>query len=272
MTSLRGYIDESGDRKDLFSLSVILATDATWFTIEREWLKVIDAKNKQLLSEGRKPISRYHAADCGSCQDDFAGWSVNEQIEFSKQLLPIISKTERSDAYGYTLSLNQLVREIPETAPNPEAFAHVILLHMLMHTIGKATLSRYPDAIIGLVHDHGDYDQVFLMSFNQMIQDVNFEYRNRFTNISPMRWQKCIPLQPADLIAYEHFKESERHMHQLARDRRKSLTAILDDEPILLGGSLGGFNSEVFQTLKRSIDALDDDSKKILFATARIAL
>lgn len=141
---------------------------------------------------------------------------------------------------------------------------------MLMHTIGEEVLRKNKDAIISLIHEHSDYDSVMVEAFNQVIDDHNFEYRTRFANITPTKWQDCIALQPTDFMAYEYYKESERHLRQIARERRKSLKAILDEGPGLLGGHVGGFNQEVFQTLKRQIDKLDKRTKAILFATARI--
>jgi hypothetical protein len=49
-----------------------------------------------------------------------------------------------------------------------------------------------------------------------------------------------IPLQVADLMAYENLKEVTRH--ESGRDRRKSLSLILSEG--LMGGFLKGINEE----------------------------
>jgi hypothetical protein len=55
------------------------------------------------------------------------------------------------------------------------------------------------------------------------------ESKSIFASIAPMGWEDCIPLQPADFVAYEAMKETHRHRPgQKARERRKSLTAFLD--------------------------------------------
>jgi hypothetical protein len=51
-------------------------------------------------------------------------------------------------------------------------------------------------------------------------------------------WQDCIPLQAADLLAYENFKESERRF--TGRKRRRTLDLLLG-----MDGSFGG-RSKVF--------------------------
>jgi hypothetical protein len=74
---------------------------------------------------------------------------------------------------------------------------------------------------------------VLLDSFDSMINDDTFRHRNRFSSITPTSWEHCIPLQPADLVAYESFKEAERQPD--IRKRRRSLQALLD-----LGSTFGG--------------------------------
>jgi hypothetical protein len=81
---------------------------------------------------------------------------------------------------------------------------------------------------ITLFHDrtaNGKYDPTLLKSFNQQILDPNFEYRSYFTTIAPLAWEDCIALQPADLVAFEVYKDAERKLKP--RVRRKSYTALL---------------------------------------------
>ena len=66
-----------------------------------------------------------------------------------------------------------------------------------------------------------------------------------------MCWEDCIPLQPADLIAYENMKESEKHLdNRLCR--RKSLMGIL--ELSNFGGRLEHLDRDTIKELKHYID------------------
>ena len=82
----RGYIDESYSER-VFTLSCLMSDPPNWWKIESAWKKRLRAKNTFLKSKGRAPLSRYHAADCSSRVNEFEGWSVEEQIDFTKQLL-----------------------------------------------------------------------------------------------------------------------------------------------------------------------------------------
>lgn len=71
-------------------------------------------------------------------------------------------------------------------------------------------------------------------------EDSTFKYRNRFASLTSEAWEDCLSLQPADLIAYENFKESMRaHTH---RDRRGSLAAIVELDAV--SGRSRGFTQK----------------------------
>jgi hypothetical protein len=59
------------------------------------------------------------------------------------------------------------------------------------------------------------------------MSDPTFTYKHSFTTIAPMGWEDCVALQPADLIAYENFKEGYRLLPTgRPRERRKILKEI----------------------------------------------
>lgn len=66
----------------------------------------------------------------------------------------------------------------------------------------------------------------------------DFPYKDCFSTIEPLGWQDCIALQPADLLAFECFKEAEARL--AGRDSRRSFKALLDTYPF-------GIHSKTFQ-------------------------
>ena len=160
-----------------------------------------------------------------------------------------------------------LVQEFPETAPNPIGFAYITLLTHMMDRIGDTTLSIYKEDVISLHHDRCDYDAVLQEQFMGLVaEDSNFKHRTRFASLTSETWQDCLLLQPADLIAYENFKESMR-VHS-NRDRRGSLAAIIDLDAV--SGRSKGFTQQGIREMKSIIGGLGEDAKKTLFAAARI--
>jgi hypothetical protein len=272
MLMLRGFIDESHDPgpvPKVFTLSCIVGFDnmLPWF--EMAWVKVLEEKNTDLERQGRRKISRYHAANCSSLQGEFHGWSVDEQIEFSLKLFDVFRK-HPLHIHAFDVPLQLLVQEIPETAENPVGFAYVILLFLVMEQISKKTLSVYPNDKISLHHDHGDYDRALADAFGQVVNDPTLTYSDRYSSITPERWQNCIMLQPADMIAYENFKEGLQYHYPnpKVKNRRKSLKALLDLDAV--SGRASGLGLDAIRRLKTQIDTLGGQTKKRLFDAARI--
>ena len=159
MIALWGHIDESGNSDDLFSLACLISDGNRWFEIENEWKAHIDRKRAQLAAAGRRVFKRYHAADCANLKGEFHkkyGWTREEEIEFSAPLHDLFRKYD-TQGYALTVNLRELEDDIPEVLPNPEGFAHVILLQLLMMRICEGTLRLHPDAIISLIHDRSKY-------------------------------------------------------------------------------------------------------------------
>ena len=121
--------------------------------------------------------------------------------------------------------------------------------------------------VISLHHDRCDYDAVLQEQFMGLVaEDSTFKYRNRFVSLTSESWQDCLMLQPADLIAYENFKESMRS--HTNRNRRGSLAAIIDLDAV--SGRSKGFTQQGIREMKSIIHGLGEDAKRILFAAARI--
>ena len=78
---------------------------------------------------------------------------------------------------------------------------------------------------VSLIYERCDYGESLLRGFNTMMDDPTFSYPRFFTTIAPMGWENCIPLQPADMVAYELFRDTKRRA--LSRDMNQSLLALV---------------------------------------------
>ena len=264
----RGYIDDSKDKKTV-NMTAVIGDGGTWFYWEQDWIKVIQAKNESLIAQGRKPISRYHASDCQFKYGEFRGWSDLEKDEFFKQLLAV-SEKYKMHVLGYSFDLKDVAEEIPESKPNPEGFCYVMGLCYLMLEIGDFTLSKpdHKDAIISLIHDRCDYNGAMAEMFDGMLDDGGFAYRSRFTTLAPMGWEHCVPVQMADLMAYENFKESQRQTYREKDTRRRSLERILHYGQI--GGRLRGFDRTTLKQLRDRINEMPPESRDRVFGAAKM--
>jgi len=264
---LGGYIDDSG-KGDLFTLSCLihLGADISW--LEFEWLKCLEKKNAELIAANRKPITRFHAADCNGRHGDFEGWDRDtEQIPFVADLLSILVKY-RMDAVAFTVNLKELEQRIPASRHNPLRFAYVILLQQIMLTVANTTLTENHEAFLTLIHDRGNFDAVYLDSFNAIVKCDAFTFprKDQFTTIAPMCWEKCTLLQPADFMAYENFRESDNQFFGIKR--RKSLETLINKGKI--GGSLHALTRDSLDRYAKWLDAAPPPARKLILDSARV--
>jgi hypothetical protein len=234
----RGYMDESYNAQELkfFTLSCLMATGKDWAEMERVWRLQLTTKNKQLAKEGRRPISRYHATDCNGRRKEFAGWTKEERDEFVIKLFCIFRRVPLN-ATAYDVNLDDLVEVFPEWGTDKLEAAYYALTKFVMYTIGDdfdkwgrghAHIRGKPVRVT-LFHDrtaNGRYDSTILRAFNQQIHAANSDCAKYFTTIAPKAWQDCIALQPADLVAFEIFKDMQARAD--ARKRRQSFSALID--------------------------------------------
>jgi hypothetical protein len=228
---LRGYIDESYDKdQKIFALSCLLAPGKAWTEIERVWKLHLRAKNKELAKAGRPAISRYHASDCNGRRGEFKGWNEDERNEFVVGLLGIM-KQYPLHTVAYDVDLNALRETFPEFAKDRLELAYSLLIGFLMHTIGAdfQGMAQGAPVKITLFHDRtSKYDPAILRAFNREMADPAFPHASYFTSITSLAWTDCIVLQPADLVAFEIFREAENRAK--ARKTRKSFSALFEME------------------------------------------
>ena len=144
--------------------------------------------------------------------------------------------------------------------------AHVIILGYILTGLADNVLGDGSDATVGVIHDRGSYDAVFRNTFNALTEDAGFPSRKRFSSINSMSSVTTVPLQVADLMAYENLKEVTRH--ESGRDRRKSLSLILSEG--LMGGFLKGINEEAVIEYVAYFNAIPDSLRAALLEAGHL--
>ena len=224
----RGYIDESYNAH-VFTLSCLLSTGKIWSEFTRAWKLTLDSWNRKLKVQGRQTISRYHATYCSNLRHEFEGWTLDEQHDLFADLLKIFRR-HQLDTVALSVNLDDFDKYFPEARkeahPDFETFLYGVTTKFLIERIADRHCVRNPSVKISLIHDRCEYDGVMADAFNQQISDPNFPYRQCFTTFASTGWEHCIPLQPADLVAYENFKDAMRKINP--RDRRISMKMLID--------------------------------------------
>ena len=230
---LTGYFDESYD-KDVFTLCCSISNFTGWSEISRSWMKCVDAKNKSLRAEGRPEISRYHSSHANARDHDFKGWAREERDQLA---ISLMSALHRGRAWvttiSYSLPLRDFVKEF-NIEGNPLPFCYKELIKFIMLEINnqvetaRKVLRQIKPIKYTLFHERCDYDAAYLEGFNVMMNDPTFRGKGLFSTIAPIGWEDCVPLQPADMLAYEAFKDALRQFNR--KDRRASLNYLLQSD------------------------------------------
>ncbi len=226
----RGYFDESYD-KDVFTLCCSISDPSGWGEIVRQWRNCLKAKNKSLRKEGRPELSRYHASHANSRDHEFEGWSKEERDELAVKLMGTLSRGRAwITTMAYSLPLREFVKEF-HIEGNPLPYCYKELLKFIMlemnaqYEDAKRALGHVKQVRYVLFHERCDYGGAYLDGFNVMMNDPTFRGKYLFSTIAPMGWEDCLPLQPADMLAYEVFKDALRQFNH--KDRRPSLNYLL---------------------------------------------
>jgi len=259
---IKGYIDESYNKR-MFTLSAILASGHNWAWFESDWKKRIVAKNKELKKRGRPQISRFHASDCSNLKGEFKEWTMDEQVRFMQDLIGVFRKYKYMIIAAYSLPLDVFITVFPECEKKVLPCCYSTLLKFLMAEIAagyEKAKSRgdVRPVYIALIHDRTRYDTVLLRAFNQMVNNQGFEGREYFSAITPLAWEECIPLQAADLLAYEHMKDADRIDSGSPRQQRKSLTALLNLPS--LGGRTLRFDEPSLRQWRLSLESRNQNN------------
>ena len=83
-------------------------------------------------------------------------------------------------------------------------------------------------ARVAIIHDRTEeYNGVISDAFHRLLKEGGDRYSKLFTAIAPMGWEDCVPLQPADMIAFDTYKFLDRTLHSSSAKMRKSLQNLV---------------------------------------------
>ncbi len=236
---LRGFIDESYDQK-IFVLSALVAVGTEWRWLSRDWLACIDKRNKLLLAQGRNPITRFHAAECNSQDNEYEGWSREEQKEFMSELIKVLGKSELH-SIAWALDIEDFDKVFPDVrrAQKPDFYSQLygIMTKFMVYRLAPPFVAADPSIRITLVHDRCTYDGAIADAFRKAVEDPGFKERGCYTSITPASSVDVIPLQMADLLSHENFKETKRRYKSGKKELSKRRTSL---KVLIKQGNIGG--------------------------------
>jgi hypothetical protein len=216
---LEGYFDESGihDGAPLCLVAGLIADARKWTRFYPRWQKVLDDYS----------IKEFHARDFGNHAGEFHGWDDHRRSRFLARLINIINdarafpiglcvatdvferlnEDERRYVTGGQYQIKQ-ERWIRSGAPNKPYFLPFV--HCLFVGVYK---TQTPHTKIDFVFDAQHiYEGLALKIFADIKADPDWSNRHRMGAIIYDSKTNKLPLQAADLIAYECYQYGQRRM------------------------------------------------------------
>jgi hypothetical protein len=248
MTSWSAYIDESYN-KEVFCIGGWVAPVGMWTRVERSWVERIAYENRKSVKAGFPPISRYHATDCAGLHREFSkknGWDIRRQIQLSSKLCGILAAHA-----PVGIVQGGLIEGLGRYWPDDEFRTALYFLSFGLYLIalGEKMQQGFPEDRVTVFYDDSkELGVVAQKTFKKfMEEDATKHLSKYFVTCAPMTWQNCVPLQPADLLAYEGMKRIQQKISGVDA-MRKSLQAILGKRTEI---GIGWLEDRHFKELRR---------------------
>jgi hypothetical protein len=203
----RFYCDESYDGKahdpDYFTVSGFFSDQPTWEEVEDEWRDV----------NLRYGVSGFHATELNSRLGEYLGWCRSKQCEYSAALLNVINRQKmRMVAYNCGIRGDAYRRVISPVGQMKMGHPWILCFQSCIAMVAKH-METLPveDSFSVVFGQENRFEEIAVSAFSQMAINPLFMYRHRLMTCTPGSPKQIIPLQVADLMAYEYYRRMRQH-------------------------------------------------------------
>lgn len=210
---LRAYLDESGASHDssFVCMGGCLASLDSWTLFEEKWKSILY----------RYGVSWLHMTDFEAYQGEFRGWTRIKHDDFLGDLMPVILQTIQlyigasEDAWAHS--------HIPEPKDDPYFNCLLTCIDCAASYVSNLDDDEKVEMIFA---DHPEFGRRVRRLYPE-IKAVSGFY-SRLASDTYGSPKDFLPLQAADLIAFEFRKERERRADGCKRPMRWPLQQLID--------------------------------------------
>jgi hypothetical protein len=218
-TIQQGYFDESEREGGVFCIAGYLFAPRQAKKFVKEWSRLFDGYPGGL-----------HMRDLTQCRRSFEGISRKEQ---ERLIVEAVSIVKMRVTAGFAVSCN--AKEVEAIGPKwIKGFGHAYPLccHLCMTAVGKFLRASGSEHRVTYVFESGHRREGEAREFLRHVilnPDVKESYRHNGDAFLPK--SDAVPLQAADLLAWEWAKFRDETLEQNKRPIRKSLLALFQRDP-----------------------------------------
>jgi hypothetical protein len=214
---LSAYFDESGTHPNspICVVAGLVAPPLQWERLTVEWQRVLD-------SEG---LPDFHMKDFAHSRNAFEGWDKERRDRLIRRLIPIIKR--RVNKRVWTAVVMEQYRQLLVGDTNDEHAYGLCALGCASRLRWLALQTGKQDFYIPYMFEQGGKGSAIVFrAFENLLANGRGDfYRMSYLTVADRR--RAVPLQAADLHAYEIFKYFSDQIAMTGRGLRASLYQLL---------------------------------------------
>jgi hypothetical protein len=183
----------------IFVVAGFFCNELQWNDVEARW------RTENI----RAGVKRYHGAHVNARTGEFDGWSKEQQIEYSKNLTAILLDQGRClHAISCAMWSSDYYRIIDEEGRRKLGIPYIACFKSCIALIAQEMEIRgFPsEDKFAVILDPNEWEDQAIEVFYKMKDTAEWPYRHRLATCAPGSTEGFVPLESADLIAYETFR------------------------------------------------------------------
>jgi hypothetical protein len=231
MVYFSAYFDESyRDDSPILAVSGYLAADDAWQEFAERWSDVVE----------REGVPAFHWSDLETFNDDFTrdkGWEEARRLRVQKELIPIIKETVSCgicigvnipDYHSYLEEVNSVDYET--------AYTYAVRMAVAL-TRMESRRNNWHEPIAYLIERSiKKHKSELKRAFNEVFDDAEWAEKQQIASLTTDANRiDNVPLQAADVVAYETWKDTHNQLIENRKRRRRGSFQSLIGVPHLYG-------------------------------------
>ena len=193
---LQAYFDESYGPK-VFTLAGLVSSAASWGRFSREWNSTL----RRFGIEGR-----FHMNEFESGRGDFTGWATTRKVALARELARLI-RGHAQLLVGVSVLVEDFARVYPIDPMNPRDNPLTVYEYCMQSCLERiATAMQTGRHEIDLFFDRNRQHQTTATHFQYILAKTH-DWDHVFGSMTFASSHQHVPLQAADVVAYENYKQ-----------------------------------------------------------------
>jgi hypothetical protein len=217
MAAIQTFLDESGSER-VFVIAAYLATTEKWTAFEKRWAEILRSAKHFEAANDEARLLPFHMTDYENRQPPYDSWPNDKRVQVICDLIDAINDSVDS-ALICRMPLALFEAAIPPTLRGGKKFLYMACFHSIyigllgvskLNSLGRMPLFLDRNReVCGHVLDIDKQTRGLVPEIETYIGSLTFDNK-----------ANLIPLQAADILAYEAMKNADNLVLQNGKSRR----------------------------------------------------